>query len=259
MDPGNSRLVGTRVLNRRHINDVFYPAGMRQHRHRHDGASFSFVASGRYREAIGRQVHTRTTATLVYHPAGEWHDVEFETDVRIFSVEFRGETSESLTRGSSHRSELVGWLGARLGREILRTDSASTFAIDELISEMLAEGSRNTVLTQEKGFAAWLTRATEFLHDNFTNQVTLEEVAQTAGVHAAHLSRVFRQKMGCTVGDYLRRLRFEFACQQILSTDRQLCDVALEAGFSDQSHFNRLFRTRMGVTPFVYRKLHRAG
>ena len=122
---------------------------------------------------------------------------------------------------------------------------------------MLAEGSRGKVLNEEKGFAVWLARAADFVHDNFTTAISLEEVAQVAGVHTAHLSRVFRQKMGCTVGEYLRRLRFEFACQQILSTEKPLCEVALDAGFADQSHFNRIFRTRMGVTPFAYRKIHR--
>jgi AraC-like DNA-binding protein len=62
--------------------------------------------------------------------------------------------------------------------------------------------------------------------------------------------------MGCTVGEYLRRLRFEFACQQILSTETPLCDVANDAGFADQSHFNRIFRIKMGITPYMYRKLH---
>jgi AraC family transcriptional regulator len=84
----------------------------------------------------------------------------------------------------------------------------------------------------------------------------LEEVAQVAGVHSAHLSRVFRQKMGCTVGEYLRRLRFEFACQQILSNKRPLCEIAQDAGFADQSHFNRIFRIQMGITPYQYRNLH---
>jgi AraC family transcriptional regulator len=165
--------------------------------------------------------------------------------------------ADSLDRGSCHRSELVAWLGARLGREMTRSDSASALAIDGLISEMLAEGSRGKVLSEEKGFAAWLARATDFVHDNFTCTFSLEEVAQIAGVHSAHLSRVFRQKLGCTVGEYVRRLRFEFACQQILSTERSLCDVAHQAGFSDQSHLNRMFRAQMGMTPYMYRKLHR--
>jgi AraC family transcriptional regulator len=261
-DPGESCLISSRVLDDRRVYEVFYPGGLRQDHHRHHLASFSFVASGRYQECIGRQAHSRTMSTLIYHPAGEWHAVAFESDVRIFSIEFRGQagassTADSLDRGSSHRSELVAWLGARLGREMTRSDSASTLAIDGLISEMLAERSRGKVLSEEKGFAVWLARATDFVHDNFTCTLSLEEVAQTAGVHSAHLSRVFRQKMGCTVGEYVRRLRFEFACQQILSTERRLCEVAHEAGFADQSHFNRIFRTQMGITPSMYRKLHR--
>jgi len=262
LDPGESRLINTRVLDDCRVNEVFYPRGMRQDRHRHHLASLSFVASGQYEENTGRQAHTRRMSTLINHPADEKHAVAFESDVRILSIEFRRQggassTADSLDRGSSHRSELVAWLGARLRREMARVDSASSLAIDGLISEMLAEGSRGKVLAAEKGNAAWLTRATDFVHDNFTITLSLEEVAEIAGVHSAHLSRVFRQKMGCTVGEYLRRLRFEFACQQILSTETRLCEVAHEAGFADQSHFNRIFRTHMGITPYMYRKLHR--
>ncbi len=199
-------------------------------------------------------------STLIYHPANEEHAVAFESDVRILSVEFRtndaSSMADSLDRGSSQRSELVAWLGVRLRREMARSDSASALAIDGLISEMLAEGSRGKVLNEEKGIARWLGRATDFVHDNFRTTISLEEVAQVAGVHSAHLSRVFRQKMGCTVGEYLRRLRFEFACQQILSTERPLCEIAHDAGFADQSHFNRIFRIKMGMPPYMYRKLH---
>ena len=260
-DPGDSRLIRMRKMDDRRVNVVFYPGGMRQERHRHGVASFSFVASGRYEEHVGRQTHSRGPSTLIYHPAGEEHAVNFESDVRIFSVEFRGRwssnVSDSLERSLTHRSELVAWLGTRLGREMMRVDTASTLAIEGLISEMVAEGARGKILKEEKRSAAWLSRATEFLHDNFTCTLSLDEVARTAGVHSAHLSRVFRQKMGCTVGEYVRRLRFEFACQQILSSERPLCDVACDAGFADQSHFNRIFRNEMGMTPYRYRQIHR--
>lgn len=259
-DPGDSRLISARVLDVARVSEVFYPRGLRQDRHRHDSPALSFVVSGQYDECVGRQPHSRTATTLVFHPAGETHAVEFKSDVRILSVEFRrgsGNASDSLDRSSSHRSELIAWLGARLGREMARVDSTSSLAIDGLISEMLAAGSRGRVLSAENGNATWLARATDFVHDNFTAAISLDEVAQVAGVHSAHLSRVFRQKMRCTVGEYVRRLRFEFACQQILSTEMRLCEVAHEAGFADQSHFNRLFRTQMGITPYAYRRLHR--
>src|SRR5215213_5678367 len=107
VDLAESCLVNSRVLDDRRFNEVLYPAGMRQDRHRHQAASFCFVASGRYEECIGRRSHSRATATLIYHPAGESHAVTFESDVRIYSVEFHGQQSwsgiaDSLDRSSSH-------------------------------------------------------------------------------------------------------------------------------------------------------------
>ena len=261
LDSRDSRLIASRVMGDRRICEVFYRGGLRQGLHRHRLAALSFVASGHYQENLGRQAHSRNAATIVFHPADECHAVVFESDVSIVSVEFRalggiGDTADILSSGSSHRSELVSWLGTRLRREVKRSDGASQLSIEGIISELLAEGSRAKVLSRQKGPARWLARATDYIHDNFATTFMLDDIAAVAGVHPAHLSRVFRQKMGCTVGEYVRRLRFEFACQQILTTERSLCAVAYEAGFADQSHFHRLFRRRMGVTPHAYRRIH---
>jgi hypothetical protein len=183
-DPGESRLISTRELQNRRVNEVFYPARMRQKCHRHNLPALSFVASGQYQECIGRQTYSRRVSTLIYHPADEKHAVAFESDVRILSVEFRtnvSSTEDSLNRGSSHCSELIAWLGVRLRCEMTRSDSASSLAIDGLIAELLAEGSRGKVLTGEKSTARWLGRATEFVHDNFRTALSLEESRSSRG------------------------------------------------------------------------------
>jgi AraC family transcriptional regulator len=82
----------------------------------------------------------------------------------------------------------------------------------------------------------------------------LQQVATEAGVHPAHLARVFRRHHRCTIGSYLRRLRLDAACRQLVSGERPLADIALAAGFADQSHFSRLFRAATGVTPTHYRR-----
>ena len=217
-DPGDSRLIGRRVQGDIRLAEVFYPAGLRQSRHRHETPTFTFVASGRYGEQIGRSSHDRHGSTVVFHPAGEYHAVRFETDVTVLSVDFQDPppSAISLERGSSHSSDLIAWLGSRLIREMARTDSASVLAVDGLIAEMLAEGSRARTLSEESRNPAWFLRAADFIHENFTDTFTLDEVAEIAGVHPAHLSRTFRQKMGYTIGHHVRRLRFEFACGQIL-------------------------------------------
>jgi AraC-like DNA-binding protein len=68
---------------------------------------------------------------------------------------------------------------------------------------------------------------------------------------------VFRQHQGVTIGAYLRELRIEAARRQLSSSEQSLSEIAANAGFSDQSHFSRLFRAATGHTPAAYRRLHR--
>ena len=55
-------------------------------------------------------------------------------------------------------------------------------------------------------------------------------------------------------GEYVRRLRVEIACQRLASSDMPLAEIALAAGFSDQSHFTKTFRHYNGMTPGEYRR-----
>jgi AraC family transcriptional regulator len=68
------------------------------------------------------------------------------------------------------------------------------------------------------------------------------------------LARTFRRQRGESVGDCVRRLRVESA-RRLLEDGRQpLSEVALAAGFADQSHFTRVFRRLTGMTPGEYRR-----
>ena len=135
-------------------------------------------------------------------------------------------------------------------------DAASVLAIEGLVLEMLAEASRSKI-NIEKDIPRWLKEAKDFLRENFAESFSLGAVAKIADVHPSHLSRVFREKFGCTVGEYVRRLRVEFACRQILTTEIPLSEIASNAGFSDQSHFNKIFKNLFNLTPNEYRKISR--
>jgi AraC family transcriptional regulator len=77
-------------------------------------------------------------------------------------------------------------------------------------------------------------------------------------VHPITLARGFRAVYGCSVGTYLRRLRVELAGRWLVETDLPLAEIALAAGFCDQSHFSNLFRRTVGVTPSHYRRQSRS-
>jgi len=244
--------------------DINYRAALRQPRHIHEYASFSYVLAGNYLENYGRHEHRRQPSTIIFHPPGELHAVEFQTEVRIFSVQFDFQRLERIRRLSllldepaSFRSETIARLGNRLHQEFQRMDEFSIMAIEGLTLEILAEASRCEINPREKRFPRWLALVNDFLRDSFAEPMTIEEIAALAGVHPAHLSRVFREKHGCTIGEYVRRLRVEFVCREISKTDASLSEIAAAAGFSDQSHLNKTFKNHCGLTPAEYRKNQR--
>ena len=257
--------VKNRITEHLKLYETLYPTALKQPRHTHQFASFSFVSSGNYLERFGKRAYSRQPSTVIFHPPHESHAVEYGSNVRILSVHFTFEKLASIREQSivldspmSCRTETASWLGTRLGQELRRMDAASGLAIEGLVLEMLAEASRSRISSPEKFIPQWLKEAKDFLHDNFAESVALETVAQIAGVHPAHLSRVFRTKFGCTVGEYVRRLRVEYACRQILTTNAPLSEIASAAGFSDQSHFNKIFKSLFNLTPYEYRKISRA-
>ena len=76
-------------------------------------------------------------------------------------------------------------------------------------------------------------------------------------MHPVHLARQFRASQGCTVGEYIRRVRVGFARRELVMTDKPIAEIALSAGFFDQSQLTKTFKRVTGRTPAAYRAQHR--
>jgi AraC family transcriptional regulator len=147
-------------------------------------------------------------------------------------------------------------LATKLYREFKTIDESSPLVIEGLALEILGYGSKQPERSPNCP-PFWLKRSRQFLHANFTGSVTLRDVAASAEVHPVHLARVFRQYYNCTVGEYVRRLRIEFASRELAQSERPLVDVAAAAGFSSQSHFSTVFKRYTNFTPAAYRATFR--
>lgn len=86
--------------------------------------------------------------------------------------------------------------------------------------------------------------------------LSLDEVAQVAGLSPFHLLRVFRHSIGVTPHQYLMRQRLMHALRLLRDTRRPVTDVAYDTGWADLSNFNKAFRREFGCSP---RSLRRAG
>ncbi len=99
----------------------------------------------------------------------------------------------------------------------------------------------------------WLERVRNNLEQRFAEPLKLSEIAAEAGVHPVHLAREFRKHYGTSVGEYLRRVRIEYACRELMGSNVAVTNIAFAAGFADQSHFSRTFKRLCGTTPGRYR------
>ena len=243
------------------VSENLYPPFLRQTRHTHRLASLSFVLAGSYLERCGRQALTRRPATLVLHPPQECHAVDYHDEVRILSVQIDStrlayirEHTPALDLPLSCRTERITRLGRQIYQEFRRGDATSALSIEGLVLELIAEGSRGGTIVSRGKPPRWLKRAEEFLRTNFSKPFALDEVAGIVGVHPVHLARVFRRQKGCTVGEYVRHLRVDFALRQLSETENSISDIAAAAGFADHSHLTRTIKAHLGFTPSEYRK-----
>jgi AraC family transcriptional regulator len=150
------------------------------------------------------------------------------------------------------QSPAIRQLGHRLAHELRSPDDLTPLEAQALALEMLAAAGR---LGQHRssGVPTWLHRVDVLLHDRFREPLYLEDLAAEAGVHPAHLARVFRRHRGMSPGQYLRRLRLEWAAERLVATAEPVSRIALQAGYADQAHFTRAFSRHWGTPPGRYR------
>jgi len=94
-----------------------------------------------------------------------------------------------------------------------------------------------------------LARVTEYIEAYLDDDVTLLRLARVAGVSASHLRALFKQSVGVPVHMYVVQRRVERARTLLLRGELPASQIALEAGFSHQTHMARCMRRVLGVTP----------
>jgi AraC family transcriptional regulator len=146
----------------------------------------------------------------------------------------------------------------RLYQECRLGGFASPLAIEGLMLEIAAGLVRGQRVDPRRHDPIWLRTATEALHAHCHEPLRLSTVAGWVGIHPVHLAREFRKHHGCTVGQYVRKLRVESASRKLAESDSPLAALALETGFANQAHFCRIFKVVTGISPAQYRAAARA-
>lgn len=248
------------------LAELAYAPGQRLAPHAHANARFVLVLRGSFTETVNGRPRTATPSTLIFRPPREMHAQTYhERGARLLVIDMAPpwlerarEEAPLIREAADFRGGLLLHLAHRLHDEFNRRDEVSKLAIEGIFLGVLAEASRRLAPAREGKAPRWLEQARDLLHANFAERLSIEEIARVVGVHPVHLARCFKQHNHCTLGEYVRNLRIEFACREIAFSDAPLSQVALVGGFADQSHFTRIFKSHTGMTPAEYRLLVRA-
>lgn len=156
---------------------------------------------------------------------------------------------ELLSRGMMIYDALYTW--AKDLQNVKHTQNP----IENLLLDVYKKFLKQT--SGSKKIPAWAMELKEIIQDQIDTNLTLslKEVSQSLNVHPTYLSREFSKYFDdLSFGDYIRKLRIEKAVQLLNESDHSLAEIAYLTGFSDQSHFNRIFKKYTGKNPSAYRK-----
>ena len=229
--------------------------------HRH-AAHICFLAHGAIEERRGASSVWRVAPSVRVSPPGDGHACCYgSVGGRCLVIEPLADLGDLDRVPSPHeptivRDDRIIDLASRMYQE-MRADSprsVSGLVIESIALEVLAQSARWERPRAERRPPAWLGQLQEYLAADLAVVPDLAALAAIAGVHRVHVARAFRDHLGCTVGDYVRRLRVRRACELLTGTRAPLSDVAMRTGFFDQSHMTRVVKQFLGVTPAALRR-----
>lgn len=228
-------------------------------RHAHESLHFCLILHGDMEQRLSGHWTEISECTVRISPPGATAELKFGLEgAHCFVLEYDDLEPEDCRALSPSNPMLMKNRGSLAlafdALEAFRNCAAGLLQLETSVLELFALGrnGRERCLTPPP---PWLRRTRDWLHDGFQRPLRLADAAEAAQISPVHLSRAFRRHFGCTMGAYLRALRIEHARRALVTGECSLQDLAQEAGFYDQSHMTRSFKSALGVAPGVYRRI----
>jgi len=124
----------------------------------------------------------------------------------------------------------------------------------QALSLCAAIGDHLQPISEQPGVLTHVQEMTRFIHQNYDQKITLEEIASAGAVCRSRCCTLFNKYVGQTPGNYVTQYRLQKSCEMLKETRRSISEIALACGFQSASYFSSIFRKQMGMVPQKYRK-----
>lgn len=124
------------------------------------------------------------------------------------------------------------------------------------------EMKRNVIILAEKTYStlfaddenAVMRRAIKYINENYSDDLSLQSVAQLASLSSCYFSSMFKKYVGIGFSTYLNQIRIDKAKEFLANTEMKIQSIAFEVGFKEVTYFYKSFKGVMGCTPAEYRE-----
>jgi len=227
--------------------------------HSHNNSHITFFLRGGTTEKRKNFSQSIGAGSLLFYHSDERHlnqDTLFPSKNINIEIEDRFlkelQLSEAIIERSIQNAMHVKFLILKIFKESLIADPFSNDTITMLFSQ-LTEGCDRLDRFNKSPY--WVKNLHELLNDCWDENPSLHNLAHVLNIHPITISKHFPKYFGCTLGEYLRRIKINRSLPLIASENSSFTEIGLQCGFSDQSHFTRTFKNQTGFLPKQFQKI----
>jgi len=237
------------------LSKVVHPAARALPEHDHALAYFCMLVDGNYIESVAGREFDYKPFEVGFHPARvPHHDAVGKRGGEFLCLEIRAEPLVAAeVRLRKNPALLPGDVSLQLVKvyRSFADRTLSSLELESAVWELCGDVSDQPVC-RERGVPRWLRRCLEIIDGNYAESLTVAGIAAHVGIHPVHTSREFRRRFGQTMGEYVNKVRIRAACAAMSRRSQPFAAVATGAGFADQAHFCRVFKSLVGCTPSAF-------
>jgi AraC-like DNA-binding protein len=228
--------------------------------HYHENPYFMYVLQGNMKDCNAKEKTLCPSGSLMFNNWQEMHYGSKHSEHACgFHFEFeknwldKNGISLNVFEGSQLiQNPRIHLLFAKLYHEFLQEEACSRVSVEMLLLQICDALSDVQKLNTQKN-PIWVNNLKELLHYD-PSSLSLQYLSNELNVHPVHLSRAASKYLSVSLGEYVRQQKIKAAIPLILDTSKSLTEITYEVGFSDQSHFHRVFKSYFQMSPSVYRK-----
>lgn len=228
--------------------------------HYHENPYFMYVLNGNMKDCNSKVKSLCPAGSLMFNNWQEAHyGSKHSTEASGFHLEFerkwlreKGIPLNLLEGSQLIENPKLHLLFAKLYHEFLISDNYSDVSVEVLLLQICEALSNLKEFNAQKN-PNWVGDLKELLHYD-TSTLSLDYLSNELNVHPVHISRAASKHLSMSLGEYIRQHKVKKAIPLLLNSKNSLTEIAYETGFSDQSHFNRVFKSIFNINLSTYRK-----